>query len=188
MPADSLQSADKMLQVRAENWPEAATPISQLMVRVYRLASLVRDNATEQVDRYGLTLFEFEVLVALRGVAPPYELVPTDLYTAVLISSGGLTKVLHGLQRRGLISRGKNKLDRRSKPIRLTAKGRDTVEWAMEDVLRSDAQLISKGLSEGELADLTRLLRKLLGTIEPGGNNAGTEDDRGYPAGRPFAK
>jgi DNA-binding MarR family transcriptional regulator len=174
MPADSRQSADELLKARAENWPEAATPISQLMVQVYRLASLVRDHATAQVDRYGLTLFEFDVLVALRGVAPPYELVPTELYNVVPISSGGLTKVLHGLQRRGLISRAQNKLDRRSKPIRLTAKGRDTVEWAMEDVLKSDAKLISKGLSERDLAHVTRLLRKLLGTIEAGAGKAGT--------------
>jgi DNA-binding MarR family transcriptional regulator len=175
MPADSRQSADELLKARAENWPEAVTPISQLMVLVYRLASLVRDNATGQVDRYGLTLFDFEVLVTLRGAAPPYELVPTDLYKAVPISSGGLTKLLHALQRRGLISRGQNKLDRRSKPIRLTAKGRDTVEWAMEDVLKSDAGLISKGLSERDLAHVTRLLRKLLGTIEAGAGKAGTK-------------
>jgi DNA-binding MarR family transcriptional regulator len=174
IPADALQSAHELLQSRAENWPEAATPISQLMVRVDRLASLVRNHATAQVDRYGLTLFEFEVLVALRGVPPPHQLVPTDLYNVVPISSGGLTKVLHGLQRRGLVSRAQNKQDRRSKPIRLTAKGRDTVEWAMEDVLKSDTKLISKGLSDGELAELIGLLRKLLGTIEPGGEEAGT--------------
>lgn len=162
------RTADDLLKERAANWPEAVTPIAQLMVRVFRFSSLVLDNARRQVAERGLTLTEFEVLVTLRGVAPPYELVPTALYSAVLISSGGLTKVLHALERRKLITRGSSRTDRRSKPVRLTAKGRALAERAMVDVLRSDAELIGRGLSESEIERLARLLRKLLMKLEPG--------------------
>ena len=44
----------------------------------------------------------------LRSVPSPYELTPTELYDAVLLSSGGMTKVLRRLETRGLVSRGEN--------------------------------------------------------------------------------
>lgn len=161
------QAADVILRSMAAHWPEAVTPITHLMMRVYRLSSLVLDNASSQVAMHGLTFTEFEVLAALRGMAPPHELVPTDLYRAVLISSGGLTKVLYALQEKGLVARSAGGSDKRSKPVRLTARGRALVERVMADVLRSDGALIGSGLSDGEIAQLTKLLRKLLTTLEP---------------------
>jgi len=171
--ADRREPADELLRAQAEHWPQAAGPIAQLMVRVYRLSSLVQDNATRQVALHGLSFTEFEVLVALRNAPPPHERLPTELYTSILISSGGLTKVLYGLQRRGMIARGQDRQDRRSKPTRLTAKGRAMAERAMADVLRSDAQLILGGLSPREVERLTALLRKLLITLEPAAIDAG---------------
>lgn len=172
MSAGHRQTADDILRARAESWPEAVTPITQLMVRIFRFSNLVLDNATHQMAAHGLTFTEFEVLVTLRGAPPPHELAPTDLYGAVLISSGGLTKVLHALERRNLITRGKGRTDRRSKPVRLTAKGRSLAERAMAGVVRSDGELVSRGLSEAEVVRMTRLLRKLLATLEPGGKEA----------------
>jgi len=82
------------------------------------------------------------------------------------MSSGGLTKVLHGLERRGLITRVEGKADRRNKPVRLTAKGRALAERAMSNVLDSSRRLIMSGLSESEVQRMTSLLRKLLAVLE----------------------
>jgi DNA-binding MarR family transcriptional regulator len=166
MSASRRQTADEILRDRTENWPEAVTPISQLMVRIFRFSNLVLENAARQMAALGLTFTEFEVLAALRGVPAPHELAPTDLYGAVLISSGGLTKVLHALEEKNLIKRGKAEIDRRSKPVRLTAKGRLLIERAMADVLRSDGELILRGVSAAEIERLTRLVRKALATLE----------------------
>jgi DNA-binding MarR family transcriptional regulator len=157
---------DERIKMRSENWPEAVTPVSQLMVRIYRVAGLVHANSMALTATHRLSLAEFEVLVTLRSVPSPYELVPTDLYGAVLMSSGGLTKVLHGLEKRGLIARSEGESDRRSKPLRLTAKGRVLAERAMADVLRSAHKLILSGLSQSEVARATHLLRKLLAALE----------------------
>jgi DNA-binding MarR family transcriptional regulator len=162
------QPVNERLRTRSKHWPEAVTPIAHLMVRVYRLAGLIHDNAMEQAAAHGLSSAEFEVLVTLRGVPPPNELLPTELYSAVLMSSGGLTKVLGGLEKRGLVTRAEGKSDRRSKPVRLTAKGRALAERAMADVLQSDRKLILSGLSKAEVERLTRLLRKLLAVLEGG--------------------
>ena len=159
---------DERLRMRSENWPEAVTPISHLMVRIYRVAGLIHANSMSLAATHGLSLAEFEVLVTLRSASRPYEMVPTDLYGAVLMSSGGLTKVLHGLETSGLVTRGEGKADRRSKPVRLTAKGRALAEQAMADVLQSARKLIMRGLSAGDVERMTRDLRKLLATLEPG--------------------
>ena len=127
-----------------ENWPDVVTPSTELMMRIYRLNDLVRENAIRQTEQSGLSFTEFEVLVALRSVKPPHELIPTDLYQAILISSGGLTKVLRALEERGLIARARGETDRRSKPVRLTAAGKNLAERVMPRVLESDEKLLSE--------------------------------------------
>ncbi len=157
---------DERLKIRAQHWPEAVTPIAHLMMRVYRLAGLVNGSSMKQAAAHGLAFAEFEVLVTLRGMPPPNELMPTDLYGATLMSSGGLTKVLRGLEHRGLITRPEGQADRRNKPVRLTAKGRTLAERAMADVLETSRKLIMSGLSDSEVERMTRLLRKLLDALE----------------------
>jgi DNA-binding MarR family transcriptional regulator len=171
MRGDRRQTADEILRARAENWPEAVTPVTRLMVRMFRASSLILENAARVRAAHGLGFKEFEVLVTLRGVPPPHELPPTELYGAVLISSGGLTKVLHALEERNLITRGEGRTDRRSKPVRLTAKGRALAERTLTDVVRSDGELIFRALSQAELERLIGLLRKLLGSLEPTGSD-----------------
>jgi DNA-binding MarR family transcriptional regulator len=154
------------LRIRSDHWPEAVTPIAHLMMRVYRVGGLIHANSMELAGAHALSSAEFEVLVTLRGVPAPHELMPTELYDAVLMSSGGLTKVLYGLERRGLITRVEGKADRRNKPVRLTAKGRALAERAMSNVLESTRKLIMSGLSESEVQRMTNLLRKLLAVLE----------------------
>lgn len=154
-------SVDEFLRLRALHWPDAHTPITQLMVRLFRLSDRVVAVSTAEVGRLGLSFTEFEVLAALRGAAPPHELQPTQLYAAILISSGGLTKVLHGLEANGLVSRKADDADRRSRPVRLTAKGRSLAERAMMAVLNADRKRVARQLSRNEVETLTRLLGKL---------------------------
>jgi DNA-binding MarR family transcriptional regulator len=159
--------ADKLLAIKRKHWPESVTAVGEFMVRVYRLNSLMQDSVAELIAAHDLSFMEFEVLITLRGVAPPYEMIPTELYPAILISSGGLTKVLNALQERGLITRAEGAADKRSKPVRLTAKGRTLAERVMAEVLDSGQKMILGGLSETEVDRATRILHKLLTTLEP---------------------
>lgn len=168
MAEDSPHTADDLMRARAQHWPLSVTPVTQLMVTVLRLSSLVLETTRQCVEAHGLSFTEFEVLIALRGAAPPHALLPTDLYGAVLISSGGLTKVLYALQERGLIRRGESEEDRRSKPVGLTARGRNLAERAMADVIKTDKALVARALSDPQVDRLTRLLRKLLAAAERG--------------------
>lgn len=162
-------TTERLLERMGRNWPDAFTPVSGLIMRLHRLGSLALENARQQVARHGLGFTEFEVLVALRSASPPHELAPTELYSAILISSGGLTKVMSGLESRGLITRVQHEADRRSRPVRLTPEGRGLVERVMAEVQAADGALLSSGLSPKEMASLIALLRKLLLALEPGG-------------------
>lgn len=168
MGADHCRTADDLLRVRRANWPEAVSPINHLAIRIFRLGSRLRDDTVRQVSRYQLTFTEFEVLVALRSAPPPHELMPTALYDAVLISSGGLTKVLNALESRHLVARGEGETDRRSKPVQLTAKGCALAERAMADVMRGDRERMAGRLSDAEIERLNRLLDRLIAGLEPG--------------------
>jgi len=159
-------TAEESLTRMRKNWPKAITPIAEVLLRVYRLNDLARAHAQKQVSRLGLNLTDFTVLATLRGMPPPGELTPTELYSAVLISSGGLTKVLHGLQRRGLISRVDDDKDRRSRRVQLTPAGRALTERALATLQASGDELFGKGLSPTEMARLASLLRKVLLALE----------------------
>ena len=159
--------ANKLLSIKKKHWPESVTPVSEFMVRVYRLSSLMRDAIAQRIAAHELSFMEFEVLITLRGVAPPYEMIPTELYPAILISSGGLTKVLNSLQERGLIVRGGGTGDKRSKPVRLTTRGRTLAERVMADLLEDGDAMVRGSLSDSDIERATRLLHKLLTTLEP---------------------
>jgi len=162
------QGVEGLLSRMKLNWPQAVTPTAELIMRIYRLNDLAFRNARQQTARHGLSFTEFEVLATLRSTASPRELAPTELYGSILVSSGGLTKMLHSLQRRRLISRSQDKNDRRSLRVRLTAAGRRVAEGVMADVQCAGGELLSAGLSRREIARLITLVRQLLLAIELG--------------------
>ena len=158
--------ATAILHQMAEHWPQAITPVSEMMLRVFRLNKLIRANATRCVAAVDLTFSEFQLLLALRREAPPHQLSPTALCADLLLSSGGLTKMLYRLEEKGLIVREDHSHDKRSKLVQLSAAGKTLIESAMQTVLASDGALLAQGLSAAEMQELTRLLHQLLLAIE----------------------
>jgi DNA-binding MarR family transcriptional regulator len=159
-------TAEETLTRMRKNWPKAFTPIAEVLLRVYRLNDLARAHGQKQTSRHGLSLTEFAVLATLRGMPPPCELSPTELYSAVLISSGGLTKVLHGLEQRGLISRVADDKDGRSRRVRLTPAGRALAERTVATLQESGKEFFGDALSPSDMARLASLLRKVLLALE----------------------
>ena len=96
----------------------------------------------------------------------PYVLTPTELQRSVLITSGGLTKLLYQLEARGLVSRSVQAQDKRSKLVHLTSKGKKLVERAVAEVMQVESQWIEQALSEKELEQLKKLLGKTAKAVE----------------------
>ena len=133
--------------------------------RARRLTLLTRKPIEAIFSEYGLDAGEFDVLATLRRSGPPYQLRPTEIQQALMISSGGLTDRLNRLEAQGLLVREPSMVDGRSLPVRLTEKGRDQVAAAFQRDMELEAGLIDS-LSESERSQLVDLMKKLLKRLE----------------------
>jgi DNA-binding MarR family transcriptional regulator len=134
-----------------------------LVFALHRASEAVMAPSREVWTRHDLTPAEFDVLATLRRSPPPRELTPSDIRSLLLVTSGGLTKIMAALEARGLVSRSRSHADQRIRPIRLTPSGKRLVEAAMADVMASSPPRIRNALNARELAKLTELLDKLAG-------------------------
>lgn len=135
---DNFSSLGHLGQRMQKQWPEVATAQLMATVALQRLGRLFEENARRTLDQFALTTTEFELLSTLRTYPPPHQLMPSELYNALLISSGGLTKVLKALETRALVVRTENKGDRRVHPVQLSATGLKLAEEAMRAVQAAD--------------------------------------------------
>ncbi len=157
----------------AEHWPEALKPEMPVVVRAMRLGRILQEETEISLRPLGLGFRAFEVLVALRSCPPPHRMLPSELYDAVLISSGGLTKVLKALEAEGLVRRREGEGDARRKPVELTAAGRRKAEAALKAVSEHDTRaLAGAGISAKGYQTLARQLSALTESIERHGHRA----------------
>jgi len=168
-----MQSNDHVSHVLAE-WhrelPELDRSAFEIVGRISRLAVLLLQELEPVFAAHDLTGGEFDVLAALRRAGRPYRLTPSELTQALIVTSGGLTRRLHALEARGLISRSLDPDDGRSTPVVLTSTGKRLVEDVLSEHVGNEERLLS-GLTEAERAQLPGLLRALalsLGDLEPG--------------------
>ncbi|MEP3247925.1 MAG: MarR family transcriptional regulator [Sneathiella sp.] len=115
---------------------------------------------------YDLSQASFEVLTTLRAMPHPRPLTPTDLYNTILITSGGMTKVLKTLEEKGLIERISSDSDRRSRLVKITPAGAILIEHAMAAVIEGDKDLLSRSLPETQRQELKSILLQALEKLE----------------------
>jgi DNA-binding MarR family transcriptional regulator len=151
--------------------PDLDLSINGTLLRIERIADYIQKGRLHGISRRsGLQPGELYVLFALRRAGKPYELRPTDLFRALYVTSGAMTKRVARLQEGGLIRRVSANDDGRSELVRLTAKGLAASDRGIEEIASVVLQWkIKSGLTDQEIAVLDRSLRKLLSvkTIEP---------------------
>lgn len=128
--------------------------------RIARLAQLLQAELEPIFAAHGLNGGEFDVLAALRRAGRPYRLTPTELSRALIVSSGGMTKRLNALERRGLIRRQPDAYDGRSTTVSLTPDGKRLVDVTLAEHVMNEERLVSS-LGAKERAQLARLLEML---------------------------
>lgn len=119
------------------------------------------DSMKPMLLKHGLSLAEFDVLATLRNAPAPHQMTPKEIQDEVVITSGGLTKVMLQLESRELVKRVKIESDLRVKPVGLTPKGRKIIEKAMEELVAFTRGWIREFLNPAEINRLTTLLGKL---------------------------
>jgi DNA-binding MarR family transcriptional regulator len=163
---------DRLRRQWARELPDLDTGPMAVLGRAFRLSNLVRPSIEATFAGFDLDRGEFDVIASLRRSGPPYRLTPTELYSSLMISSGGLTHRLDRLEKAGLIRREKSPHDGRSVQVALTEAGALRVEEAFRMDMANEAAFL-QSLDAREREALADLLRKLITGIEAGSKGGG---------------
>lgn len=145
--------------------PDIDTAPLVLFGRLFRAAALADARLAEELVGRDLQSGWFDLLAALRRAGEPFELNPTQLMRATMLSSGGMTKRLDRLVEVGLVERRPDPTDRRGTLVRLTARGRAAIDEALPAHVENEERLLAP-LTPTERTRLDSLLRKLLTDLE----------------------
>lgn len=156
---------DQQIKLWTAAMPDVDTRGLALLGRTRRIALRARLAIEAIYARHGIDAGGFDVLAALRRAPEPHRMRPTDLYRALMISSGGLTAKLNKLEAARLIHRQAANEDRRSLSVELTPRGKEVAEAAFREEMELEARMIA-GLTEKEQWVLEALLKKLEATLD----------------------
>lgn len=150
-----------MIEPDGPTWPKDRPAEARIVPGLFRSRNYIWDNDHRIVESHGVSWSQFLALSTLRAKDPDFTLSPTQLYTAAQVTSGGMTKMMHGLTKAGLIERIENPEDGRSRLVRLTARGKDLAEVIVDALVQANKALIGGILEPDETEELARLLLKL---------------------------
>ena len=131
-----------------------------VVVRIQMLAKLLKQRTTRALKDHDLKHWEYDVLSVLRRQGTPFELPSTEIADAALLTTGAMTTRIDGLEKRGLVSRRKNIEDGRSVLVRLTRRGREVVDRAIEARLEEARQVLAD-IPPSEQRQMAESLRDL---------------------------
>jgi DNA-binding MarR family transcriptional regulator len=156
---------DDVLAEWRKEQPGLDTSTVAVVARIGRAAALLDRGLNANFARYGINRTDWDALASLRRVGAPYQRSPTELYRALMRTSGGITHLVDRLEDDGLVERIPDPADRRGLLVRLTPKGRGLVDRAGPSHLETERGMLAP-LTKQEQAELARLLRKLLVGLE----------------------
>lgn len=134
---------------------------AQIVPALFRSRNFIWDNDHRIVEAHGLSWSQFVTLISLQSAGPDFVLSPTQLYSAAQVSSGGLTKMLNGLEKVSYVVRIKNPQDKRSRLVKLTPVGDRKAKKISKELVATNQVLIGGILTVEESGELAALLRKL---------------------------
>jgi DNA-binding MarR family transcriptional regulator len=152
---------DRLVAAWARERPDLDVRPLEVLSRVTRLARHVDRARGIAFAAHDLDGWEFDVLAALRRAGKPYMLSPGALVAQTLVTSGTMTNRIDRLESRGLVTRAPDPSDRRGVRVRLTTSGKEAVDSALADLLRSEQDLLA-ALSTRQQEQLSGLLRSLV--------------------------
>jgi DNA-binding MarR family transcriptional regulator len=156
---------DRLVAAWSRERPDLDVSPLEVLSRVTRLARHLDRARRSAFADHELEAWEFDVLAALRRAGAPYALSPGQLLTQTLVTSGTMTNRVDRLARRGLVQRLPQPGDRRGVRVELTAAGKERVDAAMTDLLRSEERLL-EALPPASRTVLSDLLRSLVAPFD----------------------
>jgi DNA-binding MarR family transcriptional regulator len=162
---EPLDHVDEILAQWRKQRPDLDLADLGVVGRLFRVVHLADDQLAKGLAPYGLQSGWFDLLAALRRAGRPYELNPTQLRRATLLSSSGMTKRLDRMEAAGLIERRPDPSDRRGTLVRLTRRGKSVIDRAVEKHAVNEERILG-ALTAAERRALDGLLRTLLIELE----------------------
>jgi len=137
------------------------TDQQRTILKTYTQMMRAVDAVTKRMHRHladtGLTLSQFGVLEVLYHKGP---LCQRDIGQKILKTSGNMTMVIDNLEKRKLVIREKDPVDRRRMLLKLTEKGFDLIQ-ALFPTHAAVATKTFSVLESSELVTLGKLLKKI---------------------------
>jgi DNA-binding MarR family transcriptional regulator len=149
--------------------PETSTAIEAFVRLVRAHAAVTRQLSAQLSADHRLNLSAYEALLRLAR-APDSRMRRVDLANGLLLSAGGVTRLLDGLERDGFVAREECSSDRRVSYAVLTEAGRAKLREASKSHTRQIRELLGSPYDEDELAQLVALLDRLPGVDPTGGS------------------
>jgi DNA-binding MarR family transcriptional regulator len=142
----------------------------EVFVRLVRASAAVTRQLSAQLSAdHGLSINDYEALLSLAR-APDSRMRRVDLANGLLLTAGGVTRLLDGLERDGFVAREECASDRRVSYAVLTEAGRDKLREASKSHTRQIRELLGDLYDDAELAQLVRLLDRLPDVDPTGGS------------------
>jgi DNA-binding MarR family transcriptional regulator len=156
---------DRLVVAWARERPDLDVGPLEVLSRVTRLARHLDRARRGAFEAHDLEVWEFDVLAALRRAGSPYVLSPGQLLAQTLVTSGTMTNRVDRLESRGLVQRLPDPADRRGVHVRLTPRGKESVDAALADLLARERELLASLTGAGQ-QELSTLLRALVAPFE----------------------
>ena len=156
---------DELIASWQSELPDVIGPSSELMKRIMLLSADLAEATRRELPPLGLTVAEYDVIVALRRAGKPYRMRPAELSRGLFLSTGGTSNVTNHLLAQGLVVREPDPTDGRSSLIRLTGPGVALAERAVRATAAAHADLFA-AIPPAAVRTATRALRDVSAAVD----------------------
>ncbi|SEN65273.1 MarR family winged helix-turn-helix transcriptional regulator [Peptostreptococcus russellii] len=130
----------------------------KIFIGISRARKKIGAKSNKLFLKYGLTEPQFGVLEAIYHKGP---LSVGEIQEKILSSSGTIPVIIKNLEKRGLLTKEKDKLDKRKFIIRITDDGSKLMDEVFPQNKEIICNEIDRSLSKDEQETLVRLLKKM---------------------------
>ncbi len=154
-------SVDRIVQAWRIRDPHLESKTLEVIGRLLLCASYFERAAGTVLQRFELSIADFDVLNTLRRVGDRHGSKPSELARSSLITTGAMTSRLDRLERAGLIRRTPDPADRRGVMVSLTSQGSKLARQALHALIAAN-QIFLEPLNEPQRDAVASALKQLL--------------------------
>jgi DNA-binding MarR family transcriptional regulator len=160
-------SVDRIIQAWAERDPQVDARPLEVVGRLLLCAEHCKRDLVAALRPFDLSFGDFDVINTLRRRGEEQGTNPSDLAASSLITTGAMTSRLDRLERAGLIRRTPDPADGRGVRVRLTTRGEQLAQQALQAVIAADKAFLEP-LDEHQRDLVASALKRLLQPYDAG--------------------